>query len=152
MIIEKGKVFSINVSKHKGMSKTPVESGCLREDLGLEGDAHAQKGIREISLLAIESVNKQNNCPKVKNNGEPLKPGDFAENITTQGIDLTNLEIGDRFKIGKSSVIEISKIGKECHKHCAVYYKTGDCIMPREGVFAKVIKSGIINKGDSITI
>ncbi|MFH1798950.1 MAG: MOSC domain-containing protein [Candidatus Omnitrophota bacterium] len=152
MIIENGKIFSINVSKHKGMSKVPVESGCLVEDLGLDGDGHAQKGIRQVSLLAIESISKQNNCPKVKNNGELLKPGDFAENITTQGIELTNLKIGDRFKIGKNSVIEISKIGKECHKLCAVYYKTGDCIMPREGIFAKVVKGGIINKGDKITV
>jgi MOSC domain-containing protein YiiM len=151
VITEKGKVFSINVSKTKGVPKTPVGTAKLIENFGVGGDAHGEGGIRQVSLLAIESINKQNACPKVKNNGEPLVPGDFAENITTQGIDLTSLRIGERFRIGKAAVIEISKIGKECHKFCAIYYKTGDCIMPREGIFAKVINGGIINKGDIIT-
>lgn len=156
MITEKGKVFSINVSKIKGVPKIPVFAAKLIENFGVEGDAHGEQGIRQVSLLAIESIKKQNACPKVKNNGEPLLPGDFAENITTQGLVgahcnvLNRLKIGDMFRIGTDAVIEISKIGKECHKYCAIYYKTGDCIMPREGIFGKVIKGGIISKGDDI--
>lgn len=170
MTTEKSEVFSINISKTKGTPKSPVETAKLIVDLGLEGDAHAEGGIKQVSLLSIESINRQNACPKVnpvresrrlksaafsngvKNNRQSLKPGDFAENITTQGIALTKLKIGDKLTIGNSVVLEISKIGKDCHKYCAIYYKTGDCIMPREGIFAKVIKDGIINRGDRILV
>ncbi|UCD16160.1 MAG: MOSC domain-containing protein [Candidatus Omnitrophota bacterium] len=149
--MKKSKIYSINISKTKGTPKTATETAKLIENLGLEQDAHAQGGIKQVSLLSIESIRKQNNCPKIKK-GTVLKPGDFAENITTEGIDLTTLKIGGKLTIGKDVILEISKIGKECHKYCAIYYKTGDCIMPREGIFAKVIKGGIIKRNDIIKV
>lgn len=148
-----GKIISINVSKIKGTAKLSVESAMLLEDKGVEGDAHCGiDEIKQISLLAIESIEKQKICIKIKKPDVLLKPGDFAENITTQGLNLSALKIGDRLKAGNGVLLEISKIGKECHKYCAIYYKTGDCIMPREGIFAKVIKGGKINRGDRITL
>jgi len=147
-----GKVFSINHSKHKGTSKTPVKTALLIKGRGLDKDAHAGDGIRQVSLLSIESIKKQKECDKVKKEPASLKAGDFAENITTEGIDLANLKIGDILKIGGEAVLEISKIGKECHKYCAIYYKIGDCIMPREGIFAKVSKGGQIAVGDDIEV
>lgn len=147
-----GKVFSINYSKHKGTSKTPVKTASLIEGHGLDKDAHAGDGIRQVSLLSIESIKKQKECDKVKKEGASLKAGDFAENITTEGINLADLKIGDTLKIGTEAVLEISKIGKECHKYCAIYYKIGDCIMPREGIFAKVLKGGEISVGDDIEV
>lgn len=145
-----GKVFSINRSKAKGVQKSPVNSALLIRDIGLEGDAHAGAGIRQVSLLSIESIIKQKECVKIIKQNIELKAGDFAENITTQGIDLSRLKIGGQIKIGRDALLEISKIGKECHRYCAIYYKTGDCIMPREGIFAKVIESGEIFTGDII--
>lgn len=148
----KGKVFSINYSKVKGVSKTPLATAKLIEDYGLEQDAHAGAGIRQVSLLAIESIGKQKECTKVQKTGLSLNAGDFAENITTEGINLAVLKIGDQLKIGSDVIIEISKIGKECHRYCAIYYKIGDCIMPREGIFAKVLKGGEIKIGDAIEV
>lgn len=145
-----GRIYSINISKSKGTAKVPVKKAKLVENLGMENDAHAQEGVRQVSLLALESIKKQNQCPKIKKT-KPLKPGDFAENITTEGLKLSGLNIGDRLVVGKNIVLEISKIGKECHRYCQVYYKTGDCIMPREGIFAKVIKGGEIKTGDMVT-
>ncbi len=147
-----GQVHSLNYSKTKGTSKKPLALAKLIVDFGLEGDAHGGPGIRQVSLLAIESIEKQNECPKIKKNGISLGAGDFAENITTQGIPLSQLKIGDRLKIGSQVILEISKIGKECHKYCAIYYKIGDCIMPREGIFAKVISGGDVNVSDKIEV
>jgi len=141
-----GKIHSLNISAKKGIPKTPVDEAKAIEDWGLENDIHAQPGIRQLSLLAIESINRQKECAKIK--GVTLKPGDFAENITTSGIDLKKLKIGDRLKAGDEVILEISKIGKECHIGCAIYQKLGDCIMPREGIFAKIIKGGTLKKGD----
>lgn len=149
---KKGKVLSINYSKKKGVSKTPVKTGKLIEGQGLDGDSHAGAGDRQVSLLAIESIRKQTECPKVKNKGVSLKPGDFAENITTEGIDLKNLKIGDKLKIGEQLLLQISKIGKECYRYCSIYYKIGDCIMPKEGIFAKVLTGGNISTGDIIEV
>jgi len=122
------------------------------EDFGLEGDAHGGRGLRQVSLLAIESIRKQMGCPKVKNKNISLGPGDFAENITTEGIEVARLNIGARLKIGREAFLEITKIGKECHKYCAIYKKIGDCIMPREGVFTKVLKGGKLVVGDRIEV
>ena len=144
----KGKIHSLNISSKKGIPKTPVAEAKAIEDFGLENDIHAQPGIRQVSLLAIESINRQKECAKVKKKDIDLKPGDFAENITTSGIDLKKLKIGDRLKAGDEVILEISKIGKECHIGCAIYQKLGDCIMPREGIFAKIIKGGTLKKGD----
>lgn len=148
----KGSVFSINCSKIKGVSKTPLKSGSLIAGYGLDKDAHAGNELRQISLLAIESIRKQKECDKVKKTEISLKEGDFAENITTEGIDLAALEIGNKLKVGDNAVIEISKIGKDCHKYCAIYYKIGDCIMPKEGIFAKVLIGGEIKVGDNIEV
>jgi len=136
----------------KGATKTSVGEVKLIENFGLEGDAHGGPGLRQVSLLAIESIRRQVECPNVKKGNLSLGPGDFAENLTTEGVGLGQLNIGDRLNIGKEVILEISKIGKECHKYCAVYYKVGDCIMPREGVFAKVLKGGKITAGDSIEV
>lgn len=149
---EQGRILSLNYSKTKGVSKIPVNKGFLIENFGLEHDAHVGNGIRQISLLAIESIKKQNECEKVKNKGVQLKAGDFAENITTEGINLAGLKIGDKLNVGQEIILEISKIGKECHRYCSIYYKIGDCIMPREGIFAKVLKGGEINTGDPIRV
>lgn len=143
-----GKIYSINIGAKKGITKTPVDEAKAIVDLGLENDAHAQPGIRQVSLLAIESIEKQKECAKVK--GMTLKPGDYAENITTQDIDLKNIKIGTRLKSGSEVILEISKIGKECHIGCEIYQKLGKCIMPKEGIFAKIIKGGTIKKGDPI--
>jgi len=147
-----GEVNSINISDKKGVSKRNVDKVVLLEGLGVEGDAHAAAGDRQVSLLAIESIRKQKECVKVKGSDFDLKPGDFAENITTEGVDLVSLKIGNVLKIGEGTVLRISKIGKECHRYCAIYYKTGDCIMPREGIFAQVVTGGEIKVGDKIEV
>ena len=147
----KGRIVSINCSPTKGVAKSPVLEAVLIEEFGLEGDAHAGDAIKQVSLLALESIKKQESCPKVKT-GIELKPGDFAENITTEGLSLIELKVGDKLKVGTEVVLEISKIGKDCHRYCAIYYKLGDCIMPREGIFAKVLKGGIVRRGDEICI
>ena len=116
------------------------------ENYGLKGDAHAGSWHRQVSFLASESIEK------VQKNGLDVTFGDFAENIATTGIDWKNLPIGARVKLGKSVEIEISQIGKECHKKCAIFYQAGDCIMPREGVFARVITGGKIRCGDRIEL
>lgn len=113
---------------------------------GIEGDAHAGDTIRQISLLATESIGK------MRTKGLDVGPGDFAENITTKEIDLLSLKLGDRLKIGSGVIIEITQIGKICHDRCAIYEQAGDCVMPREGVFAKVIGGGEIRNGDVIAI
>lgn len=150
--MKKGEIFSINISKTKGVIKTPVKKGLLIAEHGLENDAHAGDELRQVSLLPIESIIEQRECIKVKTKGISLSPGDFAENITTKGINLSNIKIGYKLKIGSSIILEISKIGKECHKYCAVYEKIGSCIMPKQGVFAKVIKGGEISVGDKIEV
>ncbi len=148
----KGSLFSINLSKTRGVARTPVKSAVLREDFGLEGDARSGPGQRQVSLLAIESIRKQPECPKANKRESSFGPGDFSESITTEGLDLARLEIGDRLNIGAGIILEISKIGKECHKYCAIYHKLGDCVIPREAIFAKIIKSGRITAGDGIEV
>lgn len=141
------KVVSINISDKKGVRKKPVDKAVLTENYGIKGDAHASgKWVRQVSLLAMESVEKMQEM------GLEVKPGDFAENITTEGIDLPGLPIGTRILIGDSIEVEVSQIGKECHARCAIYYQAGDCVMPKEGIFVKVIKGGIVKKGDTIRI
>ncbi len=149
---KKGRIFSINCSKIKGVSKEAVTKGRLIENFGLEQDAHSGPGLKQVSLLAIESIKKQAQCPKAKKKDITLGPGDFAENITTEGLNLAQLNIGAKVKVGKEAMLEISRIGKECHKYCAVYQQVGDCIIPREGIFAKVIKGGEMAVGDEIEV
>ena len=142
-----GRIIAISISKKRGIPKTNVESAKLIENFGIEGDAHTGNWHRQISILAIESIEK------MRDSGLPnLRPGDFAENITTEFIELPNLRIGGKIKIGKYAVLEITQIGKECHGKCVIYDKLGDCIMPREGIFAIVIKGGEIFVGDEVII
>ncbi|OGU59027.1 MAG: molybdenum cofactor sulfurase [Ignavibacteria bacterium GWF2_33_9] len=142
-----GVITAISISRKKGIPKSNIESANLIEDFGIEGDAHATFGWhRQISLLAMESIEKMlEKLPK-------LTPGIFAENITTTGLDLTAIKIGTKIKIGKSALLEITQIGKECHSKCAIYRIAGDCVMPTEGIFAKVIAGGYISVNDEIEI
>ncbi|MDI6802310.1 MAG: MOSC domain-containing protein [Bacteroidota bacterium] len=139
----KGKIVALSVSKKKGIPKTNVNSVKLIEGWGIEGDVHAGDWHRQISLLAIESIEK------MRAKGLKVRPGAFAENMTTEGIDLMHLQVGVRLLIGETEV-EITQIGKECHSRCAIYYSAGDCVMPKEGIFAKVIKGGKIYLDDEV--
>ncbi len=138
------KIRAISVSKRKGTRKDSVEEALLVKEHGIKGDAHAGAWHRQVSFLAVESIEK------AKAAGLSVGFGDFAENIATEGIDWVNVPVGGRFRLGESALVEITQIGKECHKKCAIYYQAGDCIMPREGVFARVIQGGTIRCGDEI--
>jgi MOSC domain-containing protein YiiM len=140
------KIVSIAVSKKKGTRKVRVEEANIIQDHGLEGDAHAGQWHRQVSSLALESIEKA--CDQ----GLDVTFGDFAENIATSGVDWKNLPVGTRALLGESVLVEISQIGKECHNRCAIYYQAGDCIMPREGVFARVLSGGSIRRGDRIEL
>ncbi len=139
-------VIAVNISEKKGTFKHPVEQACLKADHGLVGDAHAGNWHRQVSLLAQESIDKMTALGV-----ENLTPGKFAENLTTQGIELYTLPIGTQLKIGEV-LLEVTQIGKECHQHCQIYEQVGKCIMPSEGIFAKVIREGTINAGDEISV
>ena len=141
-----GTVVSINISEKKGTPKKKIERGTLIENFGFEGDAHAGKWHRQVSLLGVESIEKAKLGPT---NG--LCHGIFAENITTEGLELYTLPVGTRLQIGEC-LLEISQIGKECHEGCAVSKLVGKCVMPREGVFAIVLKGGQIKSGDVINV
>ncbi len=140
------KIVSIAVSKKKGTRKTTVNEAVLVEDHGLEADAHAGKWHRQVSFLASESIQG------ARDKGLEVDFGDFAENIATEGIDWLSLPVGTRLQLGDTVRVEVTQIGKECHKKCAIYYKAGDCIMPREGIFARVLQGGAIRKDDPIQI
>ncbi|WP_200800540.1 MOSC domain-containing protein [Proteiniborus sp. DW1] len=141
-----GKVLDINISEKKGVVKKPIKEGVFIEDFGLEGDAHAGKWHRQVSLLGIESFNK------MKALGiDGLDHGSFAENITTEGIILYELPVGTRMKIGET-IQEVTQIGKECHTGCAIAQQVGKCVMPKEGIFTKVIKGGVVRPGDIIEV
>lgn len=141
-----GKVVSVNLSEKKGTPKKQIDVGVLIKDFGLEGDAHAGKWHRQVSLLGVESIEKAKRGPT---NG--LCHGVFAENITTEGIALYTLPVGTKLAVG-DCLLEISQIGKECHEGCAISKLVGQCVMPREGVFARVLKGGTVQAGDSIRV
>jgi MOSC domain-containing protein YiiM len=142
----KGKVIAINISEKKGVPKKTIEQGMFRVDHGLEGDAHAGNWHRQVSLLGNESIEK------MKAIGiEGLCTGKFAENITTEGIELWTLPIGTKIQIGET-IQEVTQIGKECHTKCAIFHQVGNCVMPTEGIFTKVLKDGIIKAGDEMII
>jgi MOSC domain-containing protein YiiM len=141
------KVIAVCSSKEKGTKKETVVEGILKEDYGLAGDAHADCCThRQVSLLAMESINR------IRGLGFEVGPGDFAENLTTQGLELASLPVGTRISIGKDVLLEITQIGKECHSGCAIYRQIGKCIMPKEGIFARVIQSGVVRAGDQVRI
>jgi len=140
------KLVSIAISKKKGMSKEPVEEALLVRGHGIEGDAHAGPWHRQLSFLASESIDR------ARRNGLDVHFGSFAENLATLGINWSEIPVGAKLKLGASALVEITQIGKKCHSKCAIYHQQGDCIMPREGIFAKVIEGGAIRCGDKISI
>lgn len=162
----KGRLISVNVSRRKGVPKEPVPEAELRPGLGLVGDAHSGPGLRQVSLLAWESIQKQRRvfqerlaqgkvkgrCRKGYDLAAELGPGSFAENLTVEGLALAALPLGTRLRVGPEVVLEISKIGKECHSGCAIFQLLGDCVMPREGVFARVLVGGVVRPGDEVRI
>jgi len=139
------KVVAVCRSDKKGTRKEVVAECVLREDYGLVDDAHADCYThRQVSLLAVESIDKMRQL------GLDVGPGDFAENLTTEGIDLILLPVGTRLSVGEEVILEITQIGKECHTRCAIFRQVGQCVMPEEGVFARVIRGGVVEAGDSI--
>lgn len=142
-----GKVLAVNISQYKGEKKSNIDCGLFLENLGLENDAHAEAGIiRQVSLLAKESIEK------IRAKGLDVYYGDFAENLTIEGIDLPSLPVGTRLKVGAKVLLEVSQIGKVCHNRCSIFYAVGDCVMPKEGIFAKVLVGGEIKVDDRIEI
>lgn len=140
-------VKAVCLSEKKGTTKKVIEKGLLLENHGLKGDAHAGKWHRQLSLLDLSSIDK------MRGQGYELKFGDFAENITTEGIEnLFELPVGQKIRINEEVLLEITQIGKKCHHDCEIRQTIGDCVMPREGVFARVIKGGEIKAGDRIEI
>ena len=143
--MQKPYIVSINISTRKGVRKKPVESAELLPDHGIKTDAHAGDWHRQISVLAQESIDK------MRDKGADVHPGDFAENITTQGLELFTLPVGTRMMLGQVET-EVTQIGKECHHGCEIRRLTGDCVMPREGIFVKVLKPGTIKPGDPVEL
>lgn len=141
-----GRIVAVCISQQKGERKKNVGWGNLVPNHGLEGDAHAGPWHRQVSILALESIQK------MQAEGVQVGPGDFAENLTTEGLDLTILRPGTKLRIGPEAVVEVTQIGKVCHERCAIYYQVGDCVMPREGVFVAVLKGGPVKVGDSIEV
>lgn len=141
-----GKIVAVCTSARKGERKKNIGQGTLVENHGLEGDAHAGPWHRQVSLLAMESIRK------MQEKGLEVGPGDFAENITTEGIDLMKLPIGTKIRLGRTALGEVTQIGKECHSRCAIYYQAGDCVMPREGIFIRVLKGGRVKAGDPVEV
>lgn len=141
-----GEILAVCINEEKGVPKTDKGSGYLQVSFGLKDDAHGGDWHRQVSLLAKESIDKM-----IKK-GLDLAPGAFAENLITKGLDLISLPIGKRLMVGSQAVLEVTQIGKECHSPCAIHAITGDCIMPREGIFTKVLASGPVKRGDKIEI
>jgi MOSC domain-containing protein YiiM len=138
-------VIAVCRSDEKGTRKEQVDEGLLEEGLGLVDDAHADFSThRQISLLAIESIDKMRSARF------DVNPGDFAENLTTEGLDLPSLPIGTKLQVGTDIILEISQIGKDCHTGCAIFRQVGKCVMPKEGVFAKVVHGGVVKPGDEL--
>ncbi|HZW83363.1 MAG TPA: MOSC domain-containing protein [Candidatus Deferrimicrobium sp.] len=139
-------IVAVCTSEKKGMRKKNIGEGTLVKEHGLADDAHAGPWHRQVSLLALESIDK------MRAQGLDVNPGDFAENLTTKGIELFTLPIGTKLKIGKEALGEVTQIGKECHTRCAIYYQAGDCVMPKEGIFIRVLDGGTVKVGDAIEV
>ena len=146
MAATKGRIRAISVSKTKGTQKVNVPEAELRADFGIVSDAHAGNWDRQISLLEIECIDI------MIAKGANVAPGDFAENVTTEGLDMAALKVGDKLRLGAEVEIKITQFGKKCHGRCKIYEQIGDCIMPREGVFARVSRGGSIRVGDDIEV
>jgi MOSC domain-containing protein YiiM len=141
----RGRIYAVSVSDRKGVVKHNVPQARLLVEHGLEGDAHAEGGIRQVSLLSLASINKMVAA------GAQVAPGDFAENLTVEGLEVMTLPVGTRLKVGQVE-LEITQIGKTCHKGCAIRELVGDCVMPREGIFARVLTEGVVKVGDVIEV
>lgn len=141
-----GRIVAVCSSPEKGGRKKNIGQGVLIEGFGLEGDGHGGDWHRQVSLLAMESI------ASMQAKGLDVNPGDFAENLTTEGLELFTLPVGTRLKIGDDVLLEVSQIGKVCHTRCAIYYQAGDCVMPKEGIFAVVLKGGSVRVGDEILV
>ncbi|CEP69233.1 Molybdenum cofactor sulfurase, C-terminal [Moorella glycerini] len=141
-----GRIVAVCTSAAKGERKKNIGRGMLIANHGLEGDAHAGPWHRQVSLLAMESITK------MKAKGLKVGPGDFAENLTTEGIDLVSLPVGTKLRIGDRVLAEVTQIGKQCHSRCAIYRQAGDCVMPREGIFVAILESGPVQVGDRIEV
>lgn len=139
-------ITSLAVSRKKGTVKTTVDQAQLIENHGFEDDAHAGDWHRQVSFLSQENIDAANE------KGLDVTFGDFAENIATLGVDWKTIPVGTKVKLGDTAVVEITQIGKKCHNKCAIYYRAGDCIMPKEGVFAKVLTGGTVKKDDPIAL
>jgi len=139
-------ILALSVSDQKGVKKRNVDSAELVVDRGILGDAHAGPGKRQISLLARESIEK------IRAAGLDVGPGDFAENITTEGIDLPSLPVGTRLRLGDEVLCEVTQIGKTCHSRCEIFQQVGDCVMPREGIFVKVLVGGALRPGEALVV
>lgn len=146
MAEETPRIVSVNISEKTGEKKHNIDCSAVVAEHGLADDAHAGEWHRQVSLLATESIDK------MRLMGLDVWPGDFAENLTTQGIDLVSLPEGTRLRVGTDVVLEVTQIGKECHERCAIYYQAGDCVMPKEGVFARVLEGGKVEIGDRIEV
>jgi MOSC domain-containing protein YiiM len=144
--IEGGELVAVSLSATKGVRKSNQDHALLRASWGIEGDAHAGEWHRQVSLLAEESIEKMRRL------GLDVTAGDFAENLTTRGIDVPGLHIGDRVTVGRHVELEVTQIGKECHTRCAIYQQAGDCVMPKEGVFARVLSGGEVSPGDAVVV
>ena len=144
--MHKASVVAISTSDKKGEKKVNLDKGELIAAHGLKGDAHAGDWHRQVSLLASESM------ARIQAKGLAVKAGDFAENITTEGIELWRLPVGTRLQVGEAVLLEVTQIGKTCHHRCAIFHQVGDCVMPREGIFAKVITGGTVTPGDSVLV
>lgn len=140
-----GRVLAVCISREKGTAKHPIAQGVLKVDWGLEGDAHAGPWHRQVSLLANESIEK------MRAKGLNVRPGSFAENITTEGITLYTLPVGTRLRLG-TALVEVTQIGKVCHNKCAIFDAVGDCVMPREGIFVRILEPGVVAAGDALTV
>jgi len=141
-----GRIRAISISDQKGMPKHNVPEAELQADFGIVGDAHAGSGPRQVSLLDMASIEE------LRQKGADISPGDFAENLTVEGIDLSALKVGQRLRVGRTIELEVTQLGKRCHGRCRIFEKLGDCIMPRQGVFARVVTGGRIQAGDAIEL
>ena len=144
--MDKATVLAVCISEQKGMQKHPVDQAELRVDHGIVGDAHAGNWHRQVSILGVDSVNKLQEKITLK-----LKPGDFAENILVEGMTVYHLPVGQKLRLG-TALVEVTQIGKECHSDCAIRKQAGDCVMPREGIFVKVLEPGTVRAGDTMEI